>query len=112
VDLGGTAAPSSAPWRSELSQLNGRLRALDGALAQLDRTPRSVSGSAPQSQSGENGSRASGGSAAATTNNTAPGMPADPSQVPVDGGLGWLAAAGAAYAARRLHQRSEDGSAS
>jgi hypothetical protein len=34
-------------------------------------------------------------------------MPGDtPSNVPVDGGLGWLAAAGAAYAARRLHQRS------
>jgi hypothetical protein len=39
-------------------------------------------------------------------NSTAPSMPNNPSQVPVDGGLGWLAAAGAAYAARRLHQRS------
>jgi hypothetical protein len=33
-------------------------------------------------------------------------MPGSPDQVPVDGGLGWLAAAGAAYAVRRLHGAS------
>jgi hypothetical protein len=38
-------------------------------------------------------------------NSTAPGMPSNPSQVPVDGGLGWLAAAGAAYAASRLRKK-------
>jgi len=35
-----------------------------------------------------------------------PGMPGDPAQAPVDGGLGWLAAAGAAYAANRLRKQS------
>ena len=37
---------------------------------------------------------------------SAPNMPDGASQVPVDGGLGWLAAAGAAYAANRLRKRS------
>lgn len=36
----------------------------------------------------------------------APDLPSSPSQVPVDGGLGWLAAAGAAYAIGRLRNRS------
>ena len=35
-----------------------------------------------------------------------PALPSDPSKVPVDGGLGWLAAAGAAYALRRLQSPS------
>ena len=107
VDLGGSGS-GGASWTSELSQLNGRLRALDGALAQLDRTPRAVTGSSPEANASERGSQASGGeSAAATSNATAPSMPGDPSQVPVDGGLGWLAAAGAAYAVRRLRASSE-----
>lgn len=38
-----------------------------------------------------------------------PHLPIAPTQVPVDGGLGWLAAAGAAYAARRLQRRSSPG---
>jgi len=38
--------------------------------------------------------------------NEGPSLPAAPSQVPVDGGLGWLAAAGAAYAANRLRKQS------
>lgn len=37
---------------------------------------------------------------------SAPGMPGTPDQVPVDGGLGWLAAAGVAYAANRLRKQS------
>lgn len=41
--------------------------------------------------------------------NQGPGLPKNPSQVPVDGGLGWLAAAGAAYAVRRLHIQSNGG---
>ena len=39
--------------------------------------------------------------------NTVPAPPSSPSQAPVDGGLGWLAAAGAAYAISRLRRRSE-----
>ncbi|MEL7361016.1 MAG: hypothetical protein AAFN13_03015 [Bacteroidota bacterium] len=35
----------------------------------------------------------------------APGLPAEPTQVPVDGGLGLLALAGAGYAARKLHMQ-------
>ncbi|MEL6612639.1 MAG: hypothetical protein AAFQ53_11140 [Bacteroidota bacterium] len=34
-----------------------------------------------------------------------PTLPGNPTQVPVDGGLGLLALAGAGYAARRLRQR-------
>lgn len=37
-----------------------------------------------------------------------PAPPAAPEQVPVDGGLIWLAAAGAGYAARRLYRRGSD----
>ena len=55
--------------------------------------------SSPPSSFGNRGSRAPG-----MMNNAAPGMPNSPSQVPVDGGLGWLAAAGAAYAASRLRK--------
>lgn len=41
--------------------------------------------------------------------NSAPGMPGDdPSNMPVDGGLGWLAAAGAAYTVRRLRKGTTD----
>lgn len=40
------------------------------------------------------------------TTNAAPTMPGGPAQAPVDGGLGWLAAAGAAYAVRRLYRQS------
>ena len=32
----------------------------------------------------------------------------DPSNMPVDGGLGWLAAAGAAYTVRRLRKGTTD----
>jgi drug/metabolite transporter (DMT)-like permease len=38
-----------------------------------------------------------------------PGLPSNPTQVPVDGGLGLLAAAGGSYAWYKLRQRkSED----
>ena len=36
-----------------------------------------------------------------------PGLPSTPTPVPLDGGLGLLALAGGAYAARRLRQRAE-----
>ena len=35
-----------------------------------------------------------------------PGLPGDPSQAPVDGGLGILAAAGGAYAFKKIRDRS------
>lgn len=37
-----------------------------------------------------------------------PGLPSAPSQAPVDGGLGLLAAAGGAYAVRKLHTKKKD----
>ncbi|XWN37698.1 MAG: hypothetical protein ROO71_01995 [Balneola sp.] len=38
-----------------------------------------------------------------------PGLPGDPAQAPIDGGLGLLAAAGGAYAYKKLKSRSDDG---
>jgi len=37
-----------------------------------------------------------------------PSLPGDPNQVPVDGGLALLAAAGAGYAVRKLNEDEED----
>ncbi len=34
--------------------------------------------------------------------------PSDPNKVPVDGGLAWLLAAGAGYAAHRLRKKEDD----
>ena len=34
-----------------------------------------------------------------------PGLPGDPSQAPIDGGLGLLAAAGGAYAVKKLKHK-------
>ncbi|XWN37688.1 MAG: hypothetical protein ROO71_01940 [Balneola sp.] len=36
-----------------------------------------------------------------------PGLPSDPAQAPIDGGLGLLAAAGGAYAWKKLRNRSD-----
>ena len=108
VDLGRGTPSSSGAWRAEASRLNGRLRALSGAIAGLDRGSRRSAESNAEGTTSES-SRASGGqSAARTSTNSAPGMPGSPDQVPVDGGLGWLAAAGAAYAVRRLHGASRE----
>lgn len=37
-----------------------------------------------------------------------PGLPGDPAQAPIDGGLGLLAAAGGAYAYKKLKNRNDD----
>ncbi|MDX1638979.1 MAG: hypothetical protein R3281_13480 [Balneolaceae bacterium] len=37
-----------------------------------------------------------------------PGLPANPEQTPVDGGLGILAAAGGAYAIKKLRERQKN----
>ena len=37
-----------------------------------------------------------------------PGLPSDPSQAPIDGGLGLLAAAGGAYAYKKLKGRNSE----
>jgi hypothetical protein len=52
----------------------------------------------------------SGETMGGTMRDSGPGLPTAPTQVPVDGGLALLAAAGAAYAANRLRRRegSED----
>ena len=47
-----------------------------------------------------------GGTAESLVAQAPPGFPGDPDQVPIDGGLGLLAAAGGAYALRRLRQKS------
>ncbi|MEP1304603.1 MAG: hypothetical protein ABJK11_12550 [Balneola sp.] len=36
-----------------------------------------------------------------------PGLPGDPAQAPIDGGLGLLAAAGGAYALKKLRKSSK-----
>lgn len=37
-----------------------------------------------------------------------PGLPSSPSQAPIDGGLGLLAAAGGAYAYKKLRDRNKN----
>ena len=36
-----------------------------------------------------------------------PGLPGDPTQAPIDGGLGILAALGGAYAVKKLRERKQ-----
>ncbi|WP_407689956.1 PID-CTERM protein-sorting domain-containing protein [Salisaeta longa] len=61
-------------------------------------------GATPDQRAGAAGSHLGGPIGGGATPNapTLPGGGGGPSQVPVDGGIAWLAAAGAAYAARRL----------
>ncbi|MEP0007523.1 MAG: hypothetical protein ABJ387_05720 [Balneola sp.] len=40
--------------------------------------------------------------------NAQPGLPGDPSQAPIDGGLGLLAAAGGAYAYKKLRGKNKE----
>lgn len=40
-----------------------------------------------------------------------PGLPATPDQAPIDGGLGLLAAAGGAYAYKKLRERNKEADA-
>ena len=104
VDLGRSSTPgdgeSGAAWRSELSRLDGQMRALSGALAALDRSEGSHSQGTEATRSGKQGGTTSSGVVTSSRD-----VPTPPDPVPVDGGLGWLAAAGAVYAARRLQQR-------
>ncbi len=37
-----------------------------------------------------------------------PGLPSSPSQAPIDGGLGLLAAAGGAYALKKLREKKDE----
>ena len=118
ADLGTRSSSASSgggpEWRSKASELGRQARALSGALAHLDRSGRSKNANPrsdgtnsltdgdrvdPRGQSRIPGLRAA---------NT-PDPPPPPPEVPVDGGLGWLAAAGAAYAANRLRKRRETG---
>ncbi len=108
VDLGTESPSEQTGWQSDASTLGRRARALSGALAHLDRANKSAN---ETSRAGRN--PASGNASTASANRgphatTDPPLPPDdPPQVPVDGGLGWLAAAGAAYAANRL-RKSQD----
>lgn len=97
---GGTAGGQGAGWQSEARTLAGRTRALSRALGQLSRESRSAEAKS------ENRSAEAKTASGRRAESSAPGMPEDPSQVPL-GGTGWLAAAGAAYALNRL--RKEEG---
>jgi len=110
TDLGSNSPDTETAWRAETSTLGRRARALSGALAQLDRSGSSADGGTrtegtSKPESGD-ASTATGGPHA--PGNT-PDPPPNPEQVPVDGGLGWLAAAGAAYAANRLRRQQDTG---
>ena len=108
ADLSAESSSEGTAWRSGASTLGRRARALSRALAHLDRANKSAdkTGRAGRSRTSGNASTASanGGPRAAADS---PDPPSDPEQVPVDGGLGWLAAAGAAYAANRLRKSRE-----
>jgi len=98
----------STSWQSEASTIRRQVRALSSTLDHLGRTNKSAqqpsaehtsaSSSAPSGSSPNPRQRSSG---------SPPAPPDSPPQVPVDGGLGWLAAAGAAYAANRLRKRGD-----
>ena len=97
-------------WRSEASELGRQARALSGALAHLGRSgrsknanPRSDGTNSPTDGDASIAGADRGSRAAANT----PDPPPPPPEVPVDGSLGWLAAAGAAYPANRLRKRRE-----
>lgn len=92
----GTDPQGERPWRSAVEDLNRSLHALDGTLAALNRTEERQSSSSTRYEATKRQS-ASG-----------PTPPGRPDPVPL-GGAGWLAAAGAAYAVRRLRKENRDG---
>ena len=115
ADLGprsSSASDGSSEWRSEVSELGRQAQALSGALAHLNRSERSDNanprsgGTNPLTDGDASTAGASRGSRTASNS---PDPPPPPPEVPVDGGLGWLAAAGAVYAANRLRKRRETG---
>ena len=114
ADLGARSSSASSgggpKWRSEASELGRQARALSGALAHLGRSgrsknanPRSDGTNSPTDGDASTAGANRGSRAAANT----PDPPPPPPEVPVDGSLGWLAAAGAAYPANRLRKRRE-----
>ena len=108
ADLGTGPSGGHGSWRSEVDELGRQARALSGEIARLNRA-RSAGRSEPPSQSGgPSGSSTTAGSSPSPSSGTPPSTPGPPSQVPVDGGLGWLAAAGAAYAANRLRKEHKE----
>lgn len=92
-------------WRAAASTLNGRLRALEGALARRDR---GVGGGQAQGQAAtqERGKVSAASAGPGPSAASGPGTPDAPNQVPL-GGAEWLAAAGAAYAVNRLRRNQE-----
>lgn len=102
----GSSVLEDASGRAEVQRLGRQAQALSGAIARLDRS-REASASSSSSNNSAGASAASASSQQASSG--APGTPNAPTQVPVDGGLGWLAAAGAAYAAGRLRRRTNAG---
>lgn len=83
-------------WKATANDLSRSLLALESALSDLHREERGQS--PPEKRRPSQISRSSAG----------PTPPGDPEPVPLDG-VGWLAAAGAAYAVRRLRMSNADG---
>lgn len=84
-------------WRAEARRFSGRARALSTQLGQMTRS----SSEEEAESSREDSPATASASRTSSSASSGPGTPSDPSQVPI-GGLEWLAAAGAAYALRRL----------
>ena len=87
-----SASVPKRPWTDDLDRLSGDLRQIGGHLAALNRERDRAERARRSAQAERSG--------AVTSNDNGP-LPPKPT-VPVDGGLGFLAAAGAAYAVRRL----------
>lgn len=95
------AGSGRSGWRTEARKFSGKARALAGQLGQMER-----SASEEKEALGQKEATTGRATSSSASSNATPGTPGDPSQVPIDG-LGWLAAAGAAYALRRLGLRSD-----
>lgn len=96
VDVQGSGGEARPGWQAEARQFSGKARALAGQLRQMEE-----SSSEKAAGRQENSKTASGRQASASATSD-PGTPSDPAQEVPIGGLGWLAAAGAAYGIGRL----------
>jgi hypothetical protein len=97
-----SSASGGQTWLSETSELSGNLRALSRALATRERNGENDRGRPTSDRTEESADRSGNGEA--STSSGPPGPGDDPDNVPL-GGAEWLAAAGAAYAVRRLQKR-------
>lgn len=92
---GGRRGGSS--WRSEAQTLSSRARALAGQLGQMDR---SATGKTNSARSGKTKTASGGRSSSSAASD--PGTPGDPSQVPIDDHVHWLAVFGLLWGVWRI----------